>query len=79
MNEKTIINFKGEKYTFNEDTDRIMKDGKVLLSSQATPVYSYLGDRDNMPRFSGILLKEKNSILTLNGKINPVVDINTIK
>ena len=77
--DKVIISFKGERYSFNPDTERIFKDGKVLLSSQASPVYSHLGRKDNPPKFSGIWLKEINSILTLNGKINPIVDINTIK
>ena len=79
MDNKLIISFKGERYSFDQDTERIFKDGKVLLSSQASPVYSYLGDKNNPPKFSGILLKDINSILTLNGKINPIIDINTIK
>lgn len=75
-----IVSFKGERYTFDSDTGRIFKEGKVLTSSEAEPVYSYLGNPNNPPQFSGIYFKDKNQILTLSGKINPVVkDDNEIK
>lgn len=75
---KDIITLKGEKYSFDEDTGRIFKDGYVLSSSKVEPVYSSSFDKDRPPVFSGIYLKDTNSIVSLSGKINPVTDINTI-
>lgn len=75
-----IISFKGERYTFDPDTGRIFKDGKVIVSDLVEPVYSYMGNPNNPPKFSGIYFREKNQILTLSGKVNPVVkDDNEIK
>lgn len=67
----------GEKYSFDEDTQRIFKDGLLLSSVQAEPIYSSLDD-DILPVFSGLLLKETNSILSLSGKINVITDINAV-
>ena len=75
---KDIVTLRGEKYSYDENTGCIFKDGQVLVSSKAEPVFSYLGDSSAPPVFGGILLKETNSILSLNGKISPVTDINTI-
>lgn len=68
----------GEKYSFDEETQRIFKDGYLLSSAQAEPIYSSL-DEDDIPVFSGLLLKETNSILSLSGKINLITDINAIQ
>lgn len=75
---KDIVTLRGIKYIYDERTGRIFKEGQVLTSSQAEPVYSYLGDSSGEPVFGGILLKDIGSILTLNGKISPVTDPNTI-
>ena len=37
----------GEKYSFDEDTQRIFKDGYLLSSAQAEPIYSSL-DEDSL-------------------------------
>lgn len=75
-----IITIKGERYSFDTDTGRIFKDGKVIVSELVEPVYSYLGNPDNPPSFSGIYFKDKNQILTLSGKLVPVVkDDNEVK
>ena len=75
-----IVSFKGEKYTYDIETGRIFKDGEVIVSSLVEPVFSHFGNPDIPPRFSGIYFREKNEILSLSGKLNPVVsDINTIK
>ena len=47
-----IITIKGEKYGFDENTQRIFKDGVVIPKTVAEPVYS----GPNLS-FSGILLK----------------------
>ena len=74
----------GEKYSFDEDTQRIFKDGYLLSSAQAEPIDANIGDiitlldEDSLPVFSGLLLKETNSILSLSGKINLITDINAV-
>lgn len=73
-----IITFKGEHYSFDPDTQRIFKDGILLSSTQVEPVFSNVSD-DSIPVFSGLHLKDTDSILSLSGKINPVTDINAIK
>jgi hypothetical protein len=73
-----IITIKGEKYSFDPDTERVFKDGKLLSSASVEPVYSGFSE-DEPPLFSGIFLKGINSILSLSGKINPVItDINSV-
>lgn len=75
-----IVSFKGERYSFDPDTGRIFKNGKVLVSEFVEPVYSYMGNPGNPPTFSGIYFKDKNQILSLSGKLNPVVkDDNEVK
>lgn len=76
---KEIVTIKGERYSINEETGRIFKDGLVVPSINAQLVYSHLGDKDKPPKVSGIWLKETNSILTLTGKIYPIIkDINSV-
>lgn len=67
-----IVTIKGEKYSFDESTQRIFKDGVLVPGTVAEPVYS--GDFN----FSGILLKSSKSVLSLNGNINPITNINNI-
>ncbi len=67
-----IVTIKGEKYSFDESTQRIFKDGVLVPGTVAEPVYA--GDFN----FSGILLKASKSILSLNGNINPITNINNI-
>ena len=70
-----IVSFRGELYRYDPDTDRIFKDGKLIPSTEAEPVYSNVED---MPVFSGIYLKAAESILSKSGKINSVSDINSV-
>lgn len=73
-----IITIKGERYSFDEDTQRVFKDGVLLSSVQVEPIYSSL-DKESIPVFSGLLLKETNSILSRSGKISPITDLNSIQ
>jgi len=73
-----IYTIKGEKYSFDPETERIFKDGVLLGIEQVEPIYSK-NTEDNAPRFSGIYLKDINSILSLSGKINPITNINSIQ
>ena len=70
-----IISFRGEQYRYDPDTERIFKDGKLIPSTEAEPVYS---DVDNMPTFSGIYLKVPEAILSKSVKINSITDINSV-
>ena len=72
-----IVTIKGERYSFDETTQRIFKDGILMSSVNVEPVYSRT-TKDSMPVFSGLLLKDTNTILSRSGKISPVTDINLI-
>ena len=66
----------GEHYSYDQDTNRIFKDGHLMPSYEYEPVFS--GFTEGMPQFAGILKKSINAIISLSGKENPVTDINTI-
>ena len=70
-----IVNFKGETYKFDPDTERIFIGGRLLDTSEAEPVYSGV---DKNPEFAGIHLKALGAVLSRSGKINEVVDINQV-
>ena len=72
-----VVTIKGEKYSFDESTQRIFKDGVLVPGTAAEPVYSSI-EHGKLPTFSGILLKTTNSILSLSGNINPITNINNI-
>lgn len=73
-----MITMKGEKYSFDPDTERIFKDGYLMSSVQAEPIYSDNSSENIPPRFSGILLKATNTIVSLSGKVNQITDINSV-
>ena len=74
-----IITITGERYSFDPETERVFKDGKLIPSTEAEPVYSNVpNDKDAPPRFSGLYFKSSDSILSLSGKLSPVTDINNI-
>lgn len=75
---REIMSLRGERYSYDELTGRIFRDGVLLPSSEVEPVFSGNNKDGQVPRLSGILLKERGSILTLSGKENPIVDPNTI-
>lgn len=73
-----IVTITGEKYSFDPDTERVFKDGRLLSSTIVEPVYSGFNDL-TPPTFSGLFLKGINSIVSLSGKINPIItDINSV-
>lgn len=71
-----IVTKDGELYRFDPDTGRIYKDGFLLTSTVAEPIYS---DVNEETRFSGIYLKATGQILTLSGNKNPITNINAIQ
>lgn len=72
-----IFTIQGDRYSYDEDTARIFKDGKLLSSTIAEPLYQGLTE-DGAPKFAGIFLKLDNKILSLSGNINQITDPNTI-
>lgn len=72
-----ITSEKGENYSFDPSTSRIFKDGYLMSSIEAEPIYSN-SEEDVAPRFSGILIKGTGTILSLSGKYNQISDPNTI-
>jgi hypothetical protein len=73
-----IFSEKGEKYTYDPETGRIFRDGFLVSSVEAEPIFSNSPSPNLPPRFSGVLLKGRNEILTLSGKYNKVSDPNSI-
>ena len=74
-----IITIKGEKYSFDPETESIYIDGYLFPVCEVEPVYSNVPNKkDEAPRFSGLYFKNSNSILSLSGKLNPVTDLNSI-
>jgi hypothetical protein len=71
-----IFTISGDRYSYDEYTARIFKDGKLLSSTVAEPLYK--NTEEGIPSFVGIYLKDRNNILSLSGNINPVTDPNTI-
>jgi hypothetical protein len=65
------------RYAYDEETGRIYKDGYVVPTSQAEPVFSGQTE-ESAPTFSGIHLKGTDEIISMSGKISKVTDPNTL-
>ena len=65
-------------YTFDEGTKRTYKDNIYVPSTVIEPVYSGNG-KDSEPIFAGLYLVGSNEIITVNGNVKPISDINSIK
>ena len=73
-----IITEHSERYTFDPVTKRIFKDGFVIPSTEAEPIYSNSPDPNMPPKFAGILFRGEGRIVSLSGKISQVSDPNSI-
>ena len=71
----TIVTESGERWSFDPDTKRLFKDGKVVPETMAEQVYINQ-DSSMPPEFSGIYVKDINSIITPSGKTNRLSNIN---
>ena len=69
---------KGEIYTFDPSTQRIFKNQVFISKTEVEPIYSGNGD-DGEPKFAGLYLKGKGSIITLNGIEKNLTPIDSIK
>lgn len=72
-----IVTMKGEKYSFDPETERIFKDGYVVPSTTAIPVYSK-DLKSTEPKFVGIHLKTTGNVISLSGNTNQITDPNTV-
>lgn len=72
-----IQTIKGDLWEYNQETDRIFKNGYMVPSSLVEAIFSS-GTSDSPPEFSGIHLKDSNEIISRSGNINSVTDPNTI-
>lgn len=73
-----IISSKGEKYSYDPTTNRVFRDGFLVSSTEAEPMFSNSPYPDTPPIFSGIYFRGRNEILSLSGKYNQITDPNTI-
>lgn len=73
-----IYSEKGERYSYDPETGRLFRDGFVVSSVEAEPMFSNSPSPNIPPRFTGIFFKGRNEILTLSGKYNKVSDPNSI-
>ena len=71
-----IYTLKGERYSYDENTMRLFKDGVLLSSAVAEPVFQDNGSE--IPEFAGVYLKDSNKVVSLSGNINTVTDPNSI-
>lgn len=66
-------------FSYDPETERIFRDGELVPSTEAQPIYAYYGKR-HFPQFAGIWLKEIDGILTRSGRINQRTgDVNLIQ
>lgn len=73
---KTIVG--NDIYAFDEASQKIFKNGVVLPSVSCEPIYSCF-DESDVPKFSGIFLKDRNAIVSLSGVISPITDTDQIR
>lgn len=72
------INSSVGKFSYDETTQRLFRDGEYVPKSEVEPVFSG-NSEENVPIFSGLYVKSTNTIITLSGNSKPVVDINSIR
>ena len=71
-----IYTIKGERYSYDDTTMRLFKDGTLLSQVVAEPVFQ--NNSSGIPEFAGIYLKDSNKIISLSGNINQIVYSNSI-
>ena len=71
-----IYTIKGERYSYDDTTMRLFKDGTLLSQVVAEPVFQ--NNSSGIPEFAGIYLKDSNKIISLSGNIHQIVDPNSI-
>lgn len=69
---------KGEFIKYDPSTGRIFRDGYVVSSVEAEPIFSNTSDSNLVPKFSGIFFKGRGEILSLSGKYSQISDLNSI-
>lgn len=64
----------GDKWGFDEATQRLYKNDMVVPERDAIPVYSN-SDKDALPEFSGIYVKATGCIISLSGNVNKIENV----
>lgn len=72
-----IITIKGDLWSYDPENIRIFKDGKLVSSDEAEPVFNDTDTEE--PGFSGIYLKTTNQIISRSGKVNTIDNPNNIE
>lgn len=62
-----IISEKDESWSYDTETQRVFKDGKLVPELIAEPVFSKSSDSE-VPEFSGIYIKATGQVLSRSGK-----------
>lgn len=71
-----IYTLKGERYSYDENTMRLFKDGTLLSPTVAEPVFQ--NNSSGTPEFAGVYLKDSNKVVSMSGNINTITDPNSI-
>lgn len=72
-----IITEKGNRFTFDPDTQRLFRDGTFIPKTEVEPVYS--GDNGGIPELAGLLVKGSGTLITRNGLEKKLTPIDSIK
>ncbi len=69
----------GSKYSYEEETGFIKKDGMVVPSTLIYPVFIQPANDDIPPQLSGLWLRNEEKIICRSGKISPTIDSKNIE
>ena len=67
----------GNVYEYNPDNGLISMNRSIISSVILQPVFTVSGSEE-LPQFGGILNRRLGKIISLSGKINPIVDSSNI-
>ena len=73
--EYTITDTSGNILIYNQDTGLISKNGNIVSSTSYEAVFTLsVTDKDAPPKFSGILFKNENKVLSLSGNLRDLIN-----
>lgn len=64
-------------YTYNEEDQKIYKNGSTVPDPNLEPIYSE-NSEGGVPEFAGIYFRDRGQILSVSGNFNNIDDINSI-
>ena len=68
------INSSKGVFQYDEDTGRIYVNGVLGSSKKYEPIFVGGVEKGDYPQLCGILLKEINSVVTINGGVHKITD-----